>query len=113
DNAGLQPTHVVVGLAPVDGMPRPFFVGNRTSSLLVCRHLLCLLCRFFKRSCHERPRGSLPAFPWSDVTTPICPITEPLSLFPPSCTRTSIGFPCGSLSPSGERYGLIVFRFTA
>jgi len=59
DNTGLQPTHVRVGRSPVDGLPVHLLMGNRTSSLLLCRHLLYLLRRFFKRSCHERPSGSL------------------------------------------------------
>src|SRR5437764_8795639 len=46
-------------------------------------------------------------------STPIPSITEEPSLFPRSCTHTSIGFPCGSLSRYWERYGLAMFRFHA
>ena len=44
-------------------------------------------------------------------STPIPSITEEPSLFPHSCTHTSISFPCGSLSRYRERYGLPMFRF--
>jgi len=46
-------------------------------------------------------------------STPIPSITEEPSLFPRSCTHTSIGFPCGSLSRCRERYGFAMFRFHA
>src|SRR4030042_3429525 len=63
----LQPTHILVDLPPVDRVPVKFLVGNRTSRKLICRHLLCLLSRFFKCSLKERPDGSLPVFTWSDI----------------------------------------------
>jgi hypothetical protein len=63
--------------------------------LLFCRHLLCLHCRFAKFSRDERPDGSLPAFAWSHVPTPIHIITRWLSLFPPSHTHHPVGFPYG------------------
>jgi hypothetical protein len=47
------------------------------------------------------PEGSLPGFPWGDVTTPIRPATGRPSLPPASCTRSPLGSPCGSLSPKG------------
>src|SRR5262245_19441560 len=37
------------------------------------------------------PGGSLPAFAWGDVATPIRPITGRHSLAPPSCTRSPVG----------------------
>ena len=46
-------------------------------------------------------------------STPIPSSTEEPSLFPRSCTHTSIGFPCGSLSQYWERYGLAMFRSNA
>ena len=47
--------------------------------------------------------------------TPICPITEQLSLSPRSLTRSPFGLPHGSLSLQGhcrgrENYGLTTFR---
>ena len=44
------------------------------------------------------PEGSLPAFAWGDVATPIRPITGRHSLSPSSFTCCPIGWPCGSLS---------------
>jgi hypothetical protein len=51
---------------PINRMPIHQFAGSCTSSRY-CRHLLCLLCPFAKRSRQERPDGSLPAFAWDDV----------------------------------------------
>src|SRR5262249_47210411 len=42
------------------------------------------------------PEGSLPAFAWGDVATPIRPVTDRHSLPPSSFTRCPIGSPCGS-----------------
>jgi hypothetical protein len=56
---------------------------------------------FYKLSCDERPRGSLPAFAWDDIATPIHPITGWPSLSPRSYARTAMGKPCGLLSPKG------------
>jgi len=65
---------------------------------------------FVKFSRDERPGGILPAFTWRDVacrfrsrslpsgSTPVLPITERRSLFPPSHTRRPIRVPYGSLS---------------
>src|SRR5438270_3356367 len=61
NNACLKPTHVVADGLPINVMPVSHAVEGCTSSVLVCRHLLFLLCRLVKCSCHERPRGSLPA----------------------------------------------------
>ena len=61
NNACLKPTHGVADGLPINVMPVSHAVEGCTSSVLVCRHLLFLLCRFVKFSCHERPRGSLPA----------------------------------------------------
>ena len=77
-------------------------VGSRTSRLLLCRHLLCLLSRFAKFSRNERPHGSQPAFAGGDVPTSIHCITPWPSLFPSSSTRSPLGLPCGSLSHQGE-----------
>jgi hypothetical protein len=72
---------------------------GRTSSLAhLCRHLLCLLYRFTKFSREERPDGSLPAFAWSPVATPIRLITRRLSLFPSSPPCHPISSPYGRLS---------------
>ena len=47
------------------------------------------------------PEGSLPAFAWGPLATPIRPITGRLSLVPSSFTRSPIGSPCGALSLAG------------
>jgi len=47
-------------------------------------------------SCDERPVGSLPAFAWGDVSTPIRTITARRSLSPTSHTRIANSVPCGS-----------------
>src|SRR5258705_440945 len=66
---------------------------------------------FYKFSCDETPRGSLPAFAWDDISIPIRPVTGRHSLFPHSITRTCMGVPCGSLAQCSERkYGLTVFH---
>jgi len=49
-------------------------------------------------SCSARPRGSLPAFAWGDVATPIRPITGRHSLSPRSCAHTSTVVPYGSIA---------------
>ena len=49
-------------------------------------------------SCSARPRGSLPAFVWGDVATPIRPITGRHSLSPRSCAHTSMAVPYGSVA---------------
>src|SRR5260370_28287385 len=67
------------------------------------------LCRLVKGSRGERPSGSLPAFARGNVATSIRSITEWLSLFPLSFTRSLIGPPYGSL-PRAEEIGLTVFR---
>jgi hypothetical protein len=51
------------------------------------------------------PEGSLPAFAWGDVATPIRPITGRPSLSPSSFTCCPIGSPRGSLSPAPLAYG--------
>ena len=55
--------------------------------------------RSFSRD--ETPEGSQPAFA-EDSVVPLCFMTKQPALFPSSCTRSSIGFPCGALSPLGE-----------
>ena len=62
----------------------------------------------FKLSREERPRGSLPAFAWGHVSTPIHPITEQRSLFPQSYARTAISRLCSQLSPKGAIRGFHV-----
>jgi hypothetical protein len=68
-------------------------------------YLRRLLRRFDDDSRPSTPEGSLLAFAWGDVATPIRPITERHSLSPSSFTRCPIGSPCGSLSldPLGLR----------
>ncbi|MCY1232807.1 hypothetical protein D9M72_453220 [compost metagenome] len=44
----------------------------------------------------RRPVGSLPAFAWDDVSTPIRAVTARHSLFPTSHTRTANSVPYGS-----------------
>src|SRR6266699_3370161 len=61
NNACLKPTHGVADGLPINVMPVSHAVEGCTSSVLLCRHLLFLLCRLVKCSCHERPRGSQPA----------------------------------------------------
>src|SRR6267142_6993306 len=56
---------------------------------------------FYLLSCDERPRGSLPAFAWDDVATPVHPITGWRSLCPQSFVRIAMGKPCDLLSPKG------------
>jgi hypothetical protein len=60
-------------------------------------------CTKFSRvsqpSCDGRPDGSLPAFAWGNVPTPIRIITIRHSLFPSSHTCTANSVPCGS--PTG------------
>jgi hypothetical protein len=51
---------------------------------------------FSQPSCDERPVGSLPAFAWDDVSTPIRTITARRSLSPTSHTRTANSVPYGS-----------------
>src|ERR1700692_2911792 len=63
---------------------------------------------FYLLSCDERPRGSLPAFAWDDVATPIHPITGWRSLCPQSFARIAMGKPCGLLSPRGAIRGFHV-----
>ena len=55
--------------------------------------------RYFSRD--ETPDGSRPACAGDNII-PICSITEQPLLCPSSFTRSSMGFPCGSLSPLGE-----------
>src|SRR5712671_6385065 len=69
---------------------RPFGEGS-TSRKLLCRHLSFLLCRFFRSSRVETPRGSLPGFPSGDLPTRIPSITDRHSLAPRSFTRIAIG----------------------
>lgn len=86
---------------PVDFVPVHLLVRRRRHKLL-CVHLAFLLLgRFDKFSCKERPRGSLPAFAWDNVSVPIRPITGWPLLFPLSSTRIPVGLPCGLLSLSG------------
>src|SRR5262249_46929893 len=47
------------------------------------------------------PGGSLPAFAWGGVATPIRPPTGGPSLAPPSFPHTPVGSPCGSLPRGG------------
>ena len=92
----LKPTHILVGLAPVNGLPIHRDVGSCTSGN-VCCHLLCCLSRLVKFSRKERPVGSQPAFAWGDVaewrnpypshyraafafSNLLCPLRHPLSL---------------------------------
>ena len=65
-DTGLEPTHVLVDLLPVDGVPVDLRMGGRTSRKY-CRHLPCLLGRFVKLSRGERPDGSLLAFARRDL----------------------------------------------
>src|SRR5262249_28748008 len=65
----LEPTHSLVSFLPLNGMPLHHSVGSRTSSRC-CRHLLCLLSPFAKRSRKERPDGSLPACAWGTYPYP-------------------------------------------
>jgi hypothetical protein len=92
DDASLEPTHVLVGTLPVNGMPIHPLAGSCTSSRS-CRYLLCLLSPFAERSRQERPDGSLPAFAWDDVaqgSIPIQTITVWRWLAPSSSTRWPI-----------------------
>jgi len=62
-------------------------------------------------SCDGRPDGSLPAFAWSNVSTPIRTITARRSLFPSSHTRTINSVPRGSPASQlyWQPYGLTTF----
>src|SRR5690242_14901833 len=59
------------------------------------------LRRFADPSRPSTPEGSLPAFAWGDVATPLRPITDRPSLAPSSFTRSPISSPCGLLSLAG------------
>ena len=88
-----------------DTPPRPLPVsrGGRTSKRCRRRHLHCLLQRLVELSRAARPEGSLPAFAWGDVATPIRPITGRPSLAPSSSARLRVGRPCGFPTPKGRR----------
>jgi len=58
-------------------------------------------------SCDGRPDGSLPAFAWSNVSTPIRTITARRSLFPSSHTRTINSVPYG---PPASQTALATIR---
>jgi len=58
-------------------------------------------------SCDGRPDGSLPAFAWSNVSTPIRTITARPSLCPSSLTRTVNSVPCG---PPASQTALATIR---
>ncbi len=105
----LEPTHDVVGLGPVNGLPVQCVVGGRTNtspytSSEGCRHLLSHLSRLLRFSRDERPDGSRRAFAQGDVamdSTLIRSITARPSLLPSSFTRPPIGVPYGSRSLLG------------
>src|ERR1700693_3477343 len=83
--------------------------GPKVHTLVLLRPFALLLFRwFYKLSCDERPCGSLPAFAWDDVATPIHLITGWHSLVPRSYSRTAIGSPYGLLSPKGAIRGFHV-----
>ena len=63
----------------------------------------CLLQRLVELSRAARPEGSLPAFAWGDIATPIRPITGRRSLAPSSSARLRVGRPCGFPTPKGRR----------
>jgi len=117
-DASLEPTHVLGGLIPIGFMPVFLFVENRTNvsffgcsnRLLSRRHLLCLLCRFARRSRDERPEGSGPAFASDTVSIRISSITEERSLVPSSYAHCSIGTPYGVRSPERESNGFPTFH---
>src|SRR5229473_4084385 len=60
---------------------------------------------FYLLSCDERPRGSLPAFAWDDVATPIHPITRWRSLCPQSFARIAMGKALRLAVPEGSDTG--------
>ena len=64
----------------------------------------CLRQRLVELSRAARPEGSLPAFAWDDVATPIRPITRRPSLTPSSSARLRVGRPCGFPTPKGRRW---------
>ena len=76
-DTGLEPTHISVDFAPIDGISVHRFVRDCTNSHLkvheCCRHLLFLFCRFVKFSRGERPVGS--QHPFRLGIDPIYPIT--------------------------------------
>src|SRR2546425_664801 len=112
-DTGLEPTHVLVGGRPGDGVPAFLVVGGCTSSRMVsgvpplrrvCRHLLSPLSRFAKRSRDERPDGSQLAFARDPVAWRLNPypprysaaFASSILLYPQPLRLTlRCAFPCG------------------
>lgn len=105
----LKPTHSLIDLLPINGMPVLEVVGSSTSRRFRC-HLQHFLSGFFKYFRVHRPGGSLPAFASGNVKPRIRLVTRRHSLSPPSFTRIAIGSPCGVPTSIEEQYGLTVFR---
>jgi len=57
-DTGLQPTHSLVHVLPVNGMPLDLTAGGRTSRGF-CHHLLVLLNQFDNSSREERPKAEV------------------------------------------------------
>ena len=109
----LQPTHVLVGGRPGDGVPAFLVVGGCTSSRMVsgvpplrrvCRHLRSPLSQFAKRSRDERPDGSRLAFARDPVAWRLNPyppryraaFASSILLYPQPLRLTlRFAFPCG------------------
>jgi len=69
--------------------------AHTDDSVFICFPSVELVLQY---SCNARPRGSLPAFAWDDVATPIRPITGRHSLSLRSCAHTSKVVPYGSIA---------------
>jgi hypothetical protein len=101
----LQPSDLAEDGAPVDGVP-VLSPGRECTGVKRLSLLSPFPRRFHKFSRNERPVGRGLTFVPGDVETRIRPITGRPSLFPTSQARTSVSFPHGSPSLTGEDTGL-------
>src|SRR5262252_8267019 len=77
--------------------------GAAPRALPPASDLLCPPSRLAVGSRPPTPEGSQLAFARGDLTTPIRPVTDRLSLPPSSFTRRPIGSPCGGPTLAGGR----------
>ena len=120
----LETAHVLIDLVPVDPVPAIFSVGGRTgerarkdrrsaSQYTLPRHLPCLLSGFARLSRDEKPRGSQPAFTWSDFAHVLYPYP---TRYRPAFACSAIPYPqpyrlaLRLAFPRWESYGLTAFH---